>query len=353
MSHGYVAVQWNRHKRMYDAWLVTGIVLYNVLFVGVTLLTHRPPEDVAPLAVIAMRSTSTCAFLMLHAILSIGPLARLSPHFAPLLYNRRHFGVATFCVGLAHGLLATLFYHGMGNGNALLGIFTDNLRYDSLAQFPFQVLGLLALGILFLMAATSHDFWLKNLGPGVWKALHMFVYLAYGLLVMHVALGALQSETNPAYVVAMGFGLVWVCGLHLLAGWREHQADGKPTQNGPWIEVGDFEQIQDGCARVVTPPLGERIAVVRQGQHVSALSNVCAHQGGPLGEGRVIDGCLTCPWHGYQYLADRGQSPPPFTEKVATYRTKIEGQRVFVDPTPLPPGTPVEPASVSRSHARA
>ena len=26
-----------------------------------------------------------------------------------------------------------------------------------------------------------------------------------------------------------------------------------------------------------------------------------------------MDGCITCPWHGYQYLPHNGQSPPPFT----------------------------------------
>ena len=51
--------------------------------------------------------------------------------------------------------------------------------------------------ILFLMAATSHDFWMANLTAPVWKSLHMLVYLAYGLLVLHVTLGVLQAETSP------------------------------------------------------------------------------------------------------------------------------------------------------------
>ncbi len=33
------------------------------------------------------------------------------------------------------------------------------------------------------------------------------------------------------------------------------------------------------------------------------ISNVCQHQNGPLGEGEIIDGCITCPWHGFQYHA--------------------------------------------------
>jgi len=66
-----------------------------------------------------------------------------------------------------------------------------------------------------------------------------------------------------------------------------------------------------------------------------------------LGEGKIIDGCVTCPWHGYQYLPETGASPPPFTEKVATFKTKIVEGRVLIDPNPLEPGTRVEPSVIS------
>jgi len=53
-----------------------------------------------------------------------------------------------------------------------------------------------------------------------------------------------------------------------------------------------------------------------------------------LGKG-VLTGCIvTCPWHGYQFRPEDGASPPPFMERVATYEVRIEGDRVFVNPTP-------------------
>ena len=79
---------------------------------------------------------------------------------------------------------------------------------------------------------------------------------------------------------------------------------------------------------------------------VSAVSNVCRHQNGPLGEGKIVDGCITCPWHGYQYLPGNGCAPPPFTEKLPTFRVRVEHGRVLVHPQPLPAGTPVEPARI-------
>ena len=94
----------------------------------------------------------------------------------------------------------------------------------------------------------------------------------------------------------------------------------------------------------------ERIALFRHNGCISATTNVCAHQGGPLGEGKIIDGCITCPWHGWQYRPADGRSPPQFTEKIATYRVRVVGRRIEVEPTPSPPGTAVEPARVEEAH---
>lgn len=48
--------------------------------------------------------------------------------------------------------------------------------------------------------------------------------------------------------------------------------------------------------------IGERIvAVFRYQGNWFAIDGMCSHQGGPLAEGAVQDGCVTCPWHGWQY----------------------------------------------------
>ncbi|WP_081613858.1 Rieske (2Fe-2S) protein [Rhodopirellula sallentina] len=43
------------------------------------------------------------------------------------------------------------------------------------------------------------------------------------------------------------------------------------------------------------------VAVFRHAGQWFALDGMCSHQGGPLAEGVVRDGCVTCPWHGWQY----------------------------------------------------
>lgn len=357
VSVEYITVQWNRHKRIYDACVAGGIAVYLGAFFAVGKTLYTAPNAISD-EILAMRALGTCAFLLLNIILCIGPAARLDRRFLPLLYNRRHLGVATFLVALVHAVIAIGFYHGFGNVNPFISLLTSNTNFNSLSAFPFQILGLLALLILFLMAVTSHDFWLKNLGAPAWKRLHMLVYVAYGLLVMHVALGFLQNQRNPWLVVLVGTGVVTVSSLHLIAGIRERRCDerGKRcsqtsgTHGGEaWVDVGSVDDIADQRGSTVTIGDGERIALFRSNGGISATTNDCAHQGGPLGEGRIIDGCITCPWHGWQYRPADGQSPPPFTEKIATYRVRVVGRRIEIDPSPLPPGTAVEPACVEEN----
>ena len=356
MGHAYRAVGWNRQKRVYDGVLLGGVALFLATFFAVSSALH----PTATVETILIRAFGSAAFLLLHVVLCIGPLTRLDRRFLPLLYNRRHLGVATFVLALAHGAFALIQFHTLGSRNPFVSLFTTSASYGSLADFPFQPLGALALAILFVMAATSHDFWLTNLGAPVWKALHMLVYWAWALLVMHVALGALQTERHPALLALVGAGVVGVLGLHVAAAWREAPLDvgdvaeadvpgaGDPGPGDGWVDAGPSEAIPEGRA-VTVCVAGDRVAVFRHDGVVSALSNACQHQNGPLGEGRVIDGCITCPWHGYQYEPATGSSPAPFTEVVPTFDVRVEQGRVWVRTEPNPLGSRTRTAPAPRA----
>jgi len=343
MSHQYAAISWNGQKRAYDFALVAGIALYLGTFLGLGALLY----PAATAETLLIRALGSGAFLLLHIVLCIGPLCRLDSRFLPLLYNRRHLGVTTFLLGFFHGAFALFQFHALGDTDPLVSLFTANRNFSSLADFPFQLLGFLALLILFAMAATSHDFWLRNLTPPIWKTLHMLVYVAYPLLVAHVTLGALQSARSPWLVAAMALSFTTVSSLHVAAALREEKMDAsKPaSRDGNFVAACSIEAIPEKCARIVSVR-GERIAIFKYDGKVSALSNVCRHQNGPLGEGKIIDGCVTCPWHGYQYAPESGAAPPPFAEKVSTFRTKLVNGEVWLDPHPLPPGTRIEPTRI-------
>src|SRR5215470_8733523 len=162
MSAGFQAVQWNRTKLIYDAILVAGVALY---IGGYLVLVHwlDPPKDLLAAVDVRIRACGSCAFIMLTIILCIGPLARLDRRFLPLLYNRRHFGVLTFLVALVH---VSFMLEWFALQDALPSNYDELTKLSDYAKFigfPFKALGLAALIILFLMAATSHDFWLAFL----------------------------------------------------------------------------------------------------------------------------------------------------------------------------------------------
>ncbi len=347
MSVNYASVLWNKQKKGYDKILWLGIGLMVACFVAFQLIFH--PEITTETLII--RATAITAFVLLHVILSIGPLSRLNNKFLPLLYNRRHLGVSMFIIALIHGAFSIIQFHALGDVNPLVSVFTSNQYYSEVSAFPFQILGLFALIILFFMAATSHDFWLNNLSPRIWKALHMSVYVAYGLLVLHVALGALQYESHPMYWILLFGGFTAISSLHIIAGIKENNelsVDKALSKEDKFHKVCSISEIPDDCAKVVFIE-GENIAIFKYDGKLSAVHNVCKHQMGPLGEGKIVDGCITCPWHGYQYKPEDGQAPAPFTEKLKTFELKVKDGHVWVNPIPKEEGTFVEPAKVEET----
>jgi nitrite reductase/ring-hydroxylating ferredoxin subunit/DMSO/TMAO reductase YedYZ heme-binding membrane subunit len=356
MSVRYQAVGWNRFKKSYDLTLAALLALFLLAFIGITLLL-RPEVTVETLLI---RGTSLAAFSLLHVILCIGPLTRLHRRFLPLLFNRRHLGVVMFLLATTHAAAAIIQFHAFSRINPFISLFTayseDYTSFLSrpadLANFPFEPMGALALGILFLMAATSHDFYLKNLGASLWKSLHLLVLPAYVLIVGHVGWGFLQSERSPGYLVMLGAGMAAVLGLHVAAALKERRAEkaGNLDRKEAYRRACRIHEIAEETGKVVVIA-GERIALYRSAGRIFAVSNVCRHQGGPLGEGKILDGCITCPWHGWQYRAADGMSPPPFQEKVETYRVRTDGEFVSIDPEACAPGTAQEGAPAGATGA--
>jgi nitrite reductase/ring-hydroxylating ferredoxin subunit len=345
MSAGFRSVQWNRYKLSYDAAALVGVFAYVGVFLHVSQLL-APRGSAVDDQILLMRAFGSCAFILVTIILCIGPAARLDTRFLPLLYNRRHLGVITCGIALAHVAAVLSWYDAHGAVSPFVALLANNTRFDNLPAFPFEWLGLAVLLLLVVMAAISHDFWLAFLTPPVWKAIHMLLYPAYGLLVAHVALGSMQSGRSMLLALLVGGGFALVAVLHLAAGLRERPFDSATRSAADWLDVGAPDSIPDQGARIAAPAGGERIAIFRNGTRLSAVSNVCAHQNGPLGEGRILDGCVTCPWHGFQYRPEDGCAPPPFTEKLATYQLRLANGIVQVNPRPLPPGTYVQPLEI-------
>ncbi|MEM9796683.1 MAG: Rieske 2Fe-2S domain-containing protein [Pseudomonadota bacterium] len=346
MSVKYIPVQWNRSKWVYDAVMLIAVVafLYVFLFVTPDILSHDAPINGQ---VHNARAFGACAFLMLTVILCIGPLARIDRRFLPLLYNRRHFGVMTTFVAITHAGYILDWYFSFSGSDKFEALLFANTSYGQLAGFPFEAFGIFALFCLVLLAVTSHDFWLKFLTPPIWKTLHASIYWAYAAVVAHVSFGILQDQQNHVLTVLFIGGALAVAGLHAYAAWLEdRRGDPLGEEAGGWVDICAPGEIAEGRARIKVLPDGMRVAVFRHEGTFSAIANACAHQNGPLGEGRILDCLVTCPWHGFQYDVRNGRSPAPFTEKIPTYNLRLIQGRIEVQARANPPGTAVAPLEV-------
>ena len=77
---------------------------------------------------------------------------------------------------------------------------------------------------------------------------------------------------------------------------------------------------------------GTRVVLVRVGDQVHALGEVCAHKGGPLSDGKVSGTRLACPWHGWMYDVRTGQCVfPGRGAAVPIYPVRVEHDEVWVD----------------------
>ena len=347
MSVKYVPVQWNKNKWWYDGFMLLGVIGCLALFIYVSpsLLSHERPINGQ---IHNARAFGVCAFLMLSVILCIGPLARLNRWFLPVLYNRRHFGVMTAFVALTHFGFILDWYFAFSSSNKYEALLFANTSYGQVAGFPFETFGIIALISLLILAATSHDFWMKFLTAPVWKRLHYLIYVAYAALVAHMSLGILQDQKNHVFTaIFIGAALI-VVGLHIAA-WLHEWQSGDPkaiSEANGWVRVCDAADVPEARAKIAVLPNGDRVAVFRMENKLSAISNACAHQNGPLGEGKIIRCLVTCPWHGFQYDVRNGRSPAPFTETIPTYNLAVRDGVVLVDPNANPPGTPVDPVEV-------
>ena len=137
--------------------------------------------------------------------------------------------------------------------------------------------------------------------------------IAQVLFVLSILLrgGNPLDRTVPTLLVLIGFGvisvgaaiggdLVYLIGTHV----NRHAWRGAGTK---WVglELGDLPDIPEGGPTKAKAGLNTLI-LVRSGDTIHALHETCAHAGGPLAEGTLVDGCIQCPWHGSRFRLENG-----------------------------------------------
>jgi nitrite reductase/ring-hydroxylating ferredoxin subunit len=214
------------------------------------------------------------------------------------------------------------FLNGTWLGHPLHAVLTDVPIGALLLVIVLDVLGqpsaadvALALGILAMLASAVIGFADYSVTDGKARAratVHATL-MVVALLVYFVSLGL--RATGPVDRT-VPIGLSVVAFLILSAGayvggdvvfalgnmvdrhaWRPAGAKWQP------LEVGD---LPDGTP--VKARLGlQGLVVVRSGETIHALHDQCAHAGGPLSGGRLVDGCIECPWHASRFELATGR----------------------------------------------
>ncbi len=74
----------------------------------------------------------------------------------------------------------------------------------------------------------------------------------------------------------------------------------------------------------------QRIALARVGDDFYAAQGACPHLEGPLGEGRLEDCVLSCPWHGWQFDVRTGKNEFDHAIVLRTYEVEVAAGEVRV-----------------------
>jgi len=81
--------------------------------------------------------------------------------------------------------------------------------------------------------------------------------------------------------------------------------------------------VAEGELTRVGPP-GGRILLAKVNGTIYATAEVCSHMGGPLSEGRIVDGCVQCPWHGSMFSLRSGKvERGPSTHPIPTLDVRV------------------------------
>ncbi|GGA44107.1 hypothetical protein GCM10007416_16570 [Kroppenstedtia guangzhouensis] len=99
-----------------------------------------------------------------------------------------------------------------------------------------------------------------------------------------------------------------------------------------WVRAGSVAEVQERPRVVKGGEAG--IAVFYHEGEIFAVDNRCPHMGFPLHTGSLCDGILTCHWHHARFDVKSGGTLDPWADDVPTYRTRVRGGEVWVEPIP-------------------
>lgn len=372
---------------VFSAW-VDGI--FAVILAAGWLIARLKFNLVAP-EIFVFRAAAISAFAIFHFTLLIGPWTRFLPKFLPFYKHRRHFGVTTFLLAVTHVSFIFNIYFQYKISFAFQAVFVffgytalmimlwlaltswDAVQKHNTSQWWWVLhAGLLVYygGVVaYFMRTTTEPllmwqkgmiigfvvFWLLVAPWGLprkilrhvngWKQLHVLIYIAYVSLIAHVWTAIVYQQPQwlsvtfwilvGVVVASHAVGLV----IKLAQEWRHRRSDKPrvPSRREASIRVGDAEYLyacaadsmKEGRATIVRLQ-GTPLAVYRDHGSFFAMATLCPHQNGPIGQGKIVNGFVECPWHKYQFGTKNGRGPAGFKDCVPYYPAVERDGQVYV-----------------------
>jgi nitrite reductase/ring-hydroxylating ferredoxin subunit len=237
-------------------------------------------------------------------------------------FNRRWLGALIRPLGPIKDLL-----HGRWLGHPVhsattdlpIGLLLGTVVLDLVSQPAAADIMLVATIVTMLLSAVAGAAdYIDTDGTALTRAtLHSTLMVVALIMLIVSALmraGAPLDRTVPIALSIIGFVIVnagaFVGGevVYALGNMvSRHAFRGAGTK---WIRL-DTGDVADLAALPEATPTKMRagindLLVVRIGSTIHAMHSVCAHAGGPLPEGKIVDGCIECPWHGSRFRLTDG-----------------------------------------------
>lgn len=106
-------------------------------------------------------------------------------------------------------------------------------------------------------------------------------------------------------------------------------SDGTAPTCDRWLALTPRQSLPtDGTGRVIEVE-GCRFAVFAIDGAVHVVDDECPHEGASLGDGVVIDGDVTCPWHGWHFRLANGENTDGLAACVRVYRARVREDDVI------------------------
>ena len=200
-------------------------------------------------------------------------------------------------------------------GTLLMAVVLDVLDLRAAADATLVVT------LLFMLAAAvsgAADY-VDTDGTARNRATLHSVLMVVGLVLVVLSLvlraGNAADRAVPAALSAIAFLVVtagaYVGGevVYALGNMVSRHAFRGPGTKWIALDLGDLADIQAIPENTPTKARAgiNDLVLVRSGSTVRALHATCAHAGGPLAQGSVVDGCIECPWHGSRFRLANGR----------------------------------------------